>query len=227
MASLITAGNKPANTIYQKSVKAPSFNMLKPGANNAKLGGIVTAKMWQGFHMYSLTLEERATCPTDCEQWNNCYGNNMPFAHRFNHQMPGFYDGLETQLEKLSKKHGQGFVVRLHVLGDFFSPAYIEWWEYAINKFPQLHVFGYTHRDPKSTMGQMLDSLNARMPNRWAIRFSDEPVTQMSAHVVDKGYVPRKGLEIVCPEQLGQAKSCADCGLCWSARNRKIMFVEH
>lgn len=228
MVSLIVAGNKPANTVYRKSVKPASANMLKPGTNNAKLGGIVTTKKWQGFHMYSLTLEERATCPTDCEQWNNCYGNNMPFAHRFDHTDPDFLSSLDTQLAKLSKKHQQGFVVRLHVLGDFYNDVYVKWWRAMLNKYPQLHAFGYTHVDPRASMaGVHIEQMNRYYPDQWQIRFSDEPMTQMSAHVVDKGYVPMKGLEIVCPEQLGTAKSCADCGLCWSAPNRKIMFVEH
>lgn len=216
-----------ANTRYRKSIKPPSITMLKPGTNNAKLGGFITSKKWQGMAMYSLTLEERATCPTSCQQWQNCYGNNMPFAHRFNHEMPGFYDGLELQIEKLAKKYPAGFVVRLHVLGDFFSPAYVEWWESMLNMFPQLHAFGYTHRDPTTDIGKMLDSINHRRPDRWQIRFSDDHSTSMSAHVVDKRYVPVAKQEVICPEQLNKTKSCADCGLCWSAPNLKIMFVEH
>lgn len=222
MVSLITA-----NTRYRKSVKPASDNMLKPGTNNAKLGGVVTAKKWQGMVMYSLTLEERATCPTSCQQWTNCYGNNMPFAHRFSHEDPDFLSKLDTQLSKLAKKHQQGFVVRLHVLGDFYNDVYVKWWRAMLNKYPALHAFGYTHRDMYSPEGMHILHMNNTMPDRWQIRFSDNPVPLMSAHVVQKDYAPIKGSEIVCPEQLGTAKSCADCGLCWSAPNRKIMFVEH
>ena len=138
----------PNRTKYPKGVKPPSPNMLKPGTNNAKLGGYVTAKKWQGMAMYSLTLEERKTCPSTCEQWNNCYGNNMPFAHRFDHTSPMFYSDLTDQLRKLSLKHkGEGFVVRLHVLGDFFDEQYVKYWELSLNQLPELHAFGYTHHD--------------------------------------------------------------------------------
>ena len=221
------ASRKPALTIYQKSVKEPHHNMLKPGKNNAKLGDVVTAKMWQGSKMYSLTLEERATCPTTCDQWNNCYGNNMPFAHRFDVADPSFYHHLDDQLERLSKKHANGFVIRLHVLGDFFSTEYVAWWGARVAMHANLRVFGYTHHPSDTPIGQYIARFNRILPQQWAIRFSDQIMTQMSAHVVQKDYVPMKGLEIVCPEQTGQAASCADCGLCWAATNRKIMFVEH
>lgn len=222
MASLITA-----NTKYRKSVKPASDNMLKPGTNNAKLGGIVTAKKWQGMVMYSLTLEERATCPTSCQQWTNCYGNNMPFAHRFSHEDPDFLSKLDTQLGKLAKKHQQGFVVRLHVLGDFYNDVYVKWWGAMMAKYPNLNVFGYTHRDRFSSEGMHIDIFNQNFPDRWQVRFSDDLSVDLSAHVIDKDTLAIKGKQIICPEQTGAAKSCADCGLCWSASNRQILFVEH
>lgn len=229
MVSLIK-GAHPARTRYSKGVKPPSYNMLKPGTNNAKLGGYVTAKKWQGMAMYSLTLEERATCPTTCQQWENCYGNNMPFAHRFDHTSPGFYDGLELQLEKLMKKHAKdgGIVIRLHVLGDFFSEDYVNWWEMMLKIFgPGLKVFGYTHQPRTGTIGQMIETMNIAYPDHWQVRFSDDKSTIMAAHVVAKNAKAVKGVSVLCPEQTGAAKSCADCGLCWSASNREILFVEH
>lgn len=226
MVTLVTA--YPSRTKYPKGVKPPSINMLKPGTNNAKLGGYITAKKWQGMAMYSLTLQERATCPTSCEQWNNCYGNNMPFAHRFDHTAPDFYTLLDGQLAKLNKKHaGEGFVVRLHVLGDFFGDDYVDAWDEWLDRYPELHAFGYTHLDPNYAVGRMLVRLNKFYPDRWQIRFSDDHSTLMSAHVVPKDYIPIKGAEVICPEQQGKTKSCASCGLCWSAPNLKIMFVEH
>jgi len=225
--SATIVSRKSARTVYPKSVKLASTNMLKPGKNNAKLGDVVTSKMWQGSKMYSLTLEERVTCPITCDQWDNCYGNNMPFAHRFNITDPNFYPHLDDQLEILSKKHADGFVVRLHVLGDFFSTEYVAFWGARVAMYENLRVFGYTHHRSNTPIGQYIARFNRILPQQWAIRFSDEIMTQMSAHVVQKDYTPMKGLEIVCPEQTGQAASCADCGLCWTATNRKIMFVEH
>ncbi len=226
MVTLVTA--YPSRTKYPKGVKPPSINMLKPGTNNAKLGGYITAKKWQGMAMYSLTLQERATCPVTCDQWNNCYGNNMPFAHRFDHTHPDFYSQLEAQLSKLNKKHaGEGFVIRLHVLGDFFDSRYVKYWLASLVQFRELHIFGYTHQPRSWLIGQEIEYLNSAFPNRCAIRFSDDNSTPMSAHVVHKNYVPIKHQEVICPEQQGKTKSCATCGLCWSAPTLKIMFVEH
>lgn len=226
-----TSGTKPPNTIYRRSVKPASDNMLKPGRNNAKLGDVVTVKKWQGYAMYSLSLEERKTCPSTCQQWDNCYGNNMPFAHRFDSNDPAFLSKLEQQLDKLAKKHiakGQGIVVRLHVLGDFFSVDYVKWWESMLKVYgPKLCVFGYTHCQWTSDIGQEIAANNYAYPDYWQIRFSDDPMLDMSAHVVPPGYHPITGKEVVCPEQLGKTASCADCGLCWSAPNRRIMFEAH
>jgi len=203
--------------------------MLMPGTNNAKLGGYVTAGKWQGSAMYSLTLPERTTCPTTCQQWDNCYGNNMPFAHRFDPDGPDFYNLLEQQLTKLDKKHaGEGYVVRLHVLGDFFSLKYVSWWVQRLRFPPELKLFGYTHPPFRSPIGQVIYSLNLTQPDRWQIRFSDDLNAPLSAVVTkDKDYVAIKGSEVVCPEQRNQTPSCAACGLCWSAPLRRIVFVEH
>lgn len=227
MVTLLNNGTYPVRTKYPKSVKPASDNMLKSGKDNAKLGGMITAGKWKDLPLYSLTLQERMTCPSDCEQWNNCYGNNMPFAHRFDHTDPDFLAKLDAQLAKLSAKHSQGFVVRLHVLGDFYSDVYVKWWASMLRKYPTLRAFGYTHRDANSHIGQLLGIMNLQQPDRWVIRFSDDPMQILSAHVVDKNVQPTKGLQILCPEQTGKAESCAACGLCWSALNRQILFIEH
>ena len=155
--------------------------MLKRGKLNKKLGDKVSVKMWKGMTMYSLTLEERATCPTDCEQWDNCYGNNMPFAHRFDHTDPSFKPMLELQLEELNRKHPEGFVVRLHVLGDFYDGLYITQWQLWLHKFENLRAFGYTHHKPDSQLGNMINNINRIYPNRFRVRFSDNDSTTFNA----------------------------------------------
>ena len=194
--------------------------MLKRGKQNAKLGDKVTTRMWKGMTIYSLSLEERATCPTDCEQWDNCYGDNMPFAHRFDHTHPNFIPFLEAQLEHLNNKHSEGFVVRLHVLGDFYDKLYAMLWQVWINKFKNLHVFGYTHHKSTTPLGEILSSFNDLYPNQFRIRFSDDPDTEFSAHVNEWG----SGIE--CPEQQGKTDSCATCGYCWSSA-LPVIFIEH
>ena len=226
---------RPPTTRYRKGVKPPSLNMLKRGKQNKKLGDKVSVKMWKGMTMYSLTLEERATCPTDCEQWDNCYGDNMPFAHRFDHTHVDFKDYLEVQLRALNDKHKEGFVVRLHVLGDFYNEIYITQWQLWLDQYPNMHAFGYTHHASKSPLGNMLNNINRIYPTRFRIRFSDDPSTKFSAHVTNEGSgkhyhwtAPnvRLGGAIFCPEQQGKTDSCASCGYCWSS-DEPVIFVEH
>ena len=80
--------NKPAVTMYPKArrVVQDSVNVLKQ-SKNAKIADkgklpVVKKGKFAGYVIFTLTLEERATCPRDCFHWDNCYGNNMAFAHR-------------------------------------------------------------------------------------------------------------------------------------------------
>lgn len=217
---------KQAGTRFPKSVRGVKAPLLKTGANNKKLGGLVKKGIWKDMPLFQLTLEERATCPRVCEQWDNCYGNHMPFAVRTNHEDPAFFGQLKTEVEELSKKYPKGFVVRLHVLGDFFSEAYVIHWRLLLQDNPPLHVFGYTHRRKGNAIHQRIKETRAAFPNRFLIRQSDERQVFFSANVVSKNYRP-KPKEIICPEQLGKTKSCCTCGLCWTATDKRILFLEH
>lgn len=86
----------------------------------------------------------------------------------------------------------------------------------AAEKWPNLHLFGYTHRLKSSAIGQSIQVLNG--PRSW-IRWSDAGGT-MSANCP-----PRKG-DIVCPEQLGLTESCLTCMICASPV-KSIGFLEH
>tara|TARA_R110002012_G_scaffold8468_4_gene39033 strand:+ start:1623 stop:2216 length:594 start_codon:yes stop_codon:yes gene_type:complete len=197
--------------------------MLKRGKQNAKLGDKITVKMWKGMTIYSLTLEERATCPADCEQWDNCYGDNMPFGHRFDHTAADFIPKLGTHLNQLNNKHPNGFVVRLHVLGDFYSIRYIIQWQLWLSQYENLHVFGYTHHKITTTIGTCINSVNKLHPSKFRIRFSDDYDTEFSAHVGNNTNVIGG---IMCPEQVGKTDSCATCGYCWSSK-KPVHFIEH
>ena len=78
-----------ARTIHTKYVFDAAdyeFDIIKQ-AKNIKLldkkDKVITKGKWKDLPIYTLTLEERATCSTDCEHWDNCYGNNVGMAHRF------------------------------------------------------------------------------------------------------------------------------------------------
>ncbi len=128
------------STRFQKSIRSVDGNtILKQGSNNKKLGFKITSKKWRGKKLFSLTLIERETCPPSCHHWEDCYGNNMPFAHRFSTN--GLTDKLEIEIAALMKKHPQGIVIRLHVLGDFYSVDYVNFWDEMLWKYSSLCLF--------------------------------------------------------------------------------------
>jgi hypothetical protein len=220
-----------ARTIFLKTVKAadsPDVRvMMQSASTNRKLGNgkkTILKGRWAGMDLYQLVLEERATCPRSCQQWSNCYGNNMYLAKRIDHRdWPAFKARLESELAGLATKHPAGFAVRLHVLGDFFSKRYVDLWRRALVRHPQLRVFGYTHRWPGQGdgIGEALGDLNDRYPDRWSVRFSDRG-GRMSANV---GAAAGAG-DIQCPQEVGKTESCLTCALCWQT-DKPIMFTEH
>ena len=239
-SSSLIATDKTHRTRYLKSVKPPDTNMLKSASYNKKLGKTVSIKKWKDMPMFALTLEERNTCTTACNQYKICYGNNMPFAKRHDHTDPDFLDNLDASINNVPNQRGSkdGFVVRLHVLGDFYSKAYVNAWQSALNKYPGLHAFGYTHHRHDSPIGKQLKRMNEVAPDRWQIRFSDDMDDQFRARVISGTY--DKSLkhftdydhtevlpnEIVCPEQLGKTMGCTSCGYCWSSQN-PVVFLAH
>lgn len=217
--------NHPAvlkgRTIHPKTVKDLSsypHAVFKSAQRNKKLGNgnsIIVKGKWRGFPLYSLTLEERATCPRTCPHWRDCYGNGMGFAHRF----PAGEElekRIQAEIAILSLKHKQGFVVRLHVLGDFYSEDYVSLWDKLMQKHPNLLVFGYTARKWESLWGML-----AKYPTRWYVRFSQKESTSAFAAIS----TPNQR-SITCPQQTGKTESCLTCGLCWAV-NKPIHFLTH
>ena len=152
--------------------KAP--RILVSGKNAAKIGGEVRKGAWAGMPIFTLTLEERATCPSTCGLWRACYGNSMHLARRHQHGEP-LERRLHTDLQSLARQYPRGFVVRLHVLGDFYSIDYAARWASWLSYIPALHVFGYTANPRRSTIGHIISHINARFSDRAKIRFSVAP----------------------------------------------------
>ena len=205
----------PYRVIPVKEVK----RLLQPVDGNRKIGGghlIVTKGKWRGMPCFSLTLEERATCPTDCQQWANCYGNNMRFAPRVDHRNPlALMTALEAELREKTRLYRK-ILVRLHVLGDFFSLPYAQFWLQMLKALPGLHIFGFTHWSRESEIGQVMQQMN-EVDGRCWMRFSDAG-GEMSANVEGEG--------IQCPEQTGKTHSCMTCGICWGT-TKAVSFKEH
>lgn len=200
--------------------------VLKSGHNSAKIGKRISKGRWKGFEVYTLTLQERATCPKTCHHWRSCFGNNMQHAQRIEHG-----EALEARLIEevaaLADKHPGGFAVRLHTLGDFYSVRYVEMWAALIEHIPQLHAFGFSarwdyQRDPIAKA--LVDLVLARW-DRFAIRFSNAPVDECSTVSIEHPY-QKPADALICPQQMGKTATCSTCALCWQSK-RRVAFVQH
>lgn len=213
-------------TIYPSRVIDPDNNVLKSGDNQRKLGPSILKGKWKGFAVYSLSLEERATCPTTCVMWRGCYANAMGHAKRYRHG-PELEQQIVRELARLEVKHPQGFVVRLHIVGDFYSVKYVEFWALMLDLFPTLRIFGYSAWTSETQIGQAVAKLRNSQWDRFAVRTSG---AKKGPRTVVFHARPPKGA-IHCPAQRPTKKplSCSSCALCWAPalKNKCIAFKAH
>ncbi len=215
-------------TKYPSSVVdvTPEISVLKDGYNQQKIGRTILRGAWSGMPIWTLTLEERATCPTSCRHWRSCYGNTMNWAIR---HRPGreLEQAIWNEVHALGEREPDGFVVRLHILGDFYSPEYVALWGVLLDRVPALRVFGYTARiDGKNDpIAAALINLVRKQWDRFAVRFSNAPIDECSTVSIEHPIQAPAGA-IVCPEQRGLTESCSTCALCWSTR-KPIAFLQH
>ena len=200
---------------------------LKRGEHQRKIGGVILKGRWKGFPVFTLTLEERATCPRSCVHWRSCMGNRMNWSDRVEAGTDLEWR-LAREVALLDIDHTRGFVVRLHVLGDFPSVRYVELWRRLLARHPSLNIYGYSARwDVKNDpIAAALASLAADVGwRRFAMRLSDAPSEKRSTVSIEHPYqAPRDA--IVCPEQVGKTESCSTCALCWQSE-RRIAFIQH
>ena len=130
---------------------------------------------------------------------------------------------LWGELAALNAEYPHGFVVRLHVLGDFYSVEYVRAWRQYLSDFPALRVFGFTARRPADPIGAELIYLVRDEEDRFMLRFSGADLETHASEVVDR---PENARGILCPAESDPDRSCATCGLCMQT-NRTISFVRH
>lgn len=208
---------------------ADSDRLLISGINQRKIGGWIEKGAWSGMPVFTLTLEERATCPRSCHHWADCYGNAMPWPRR-HIAGPDLIERLGVELMCKQAAYPRGFAVRLHILGDFFSVAYVETWRQWLNEYPALHVFGFTAWPAKTAIGDAVAALRDERWNRFALRTSGRETGPTRAVTIDRvPEAPRVPEGIVCPAQSERTAACGTCGLCWapSAKDEAIVFVKH
>ena len=204
---------------------ADMTNLLVSGHSNVKIGRDVRKGRLKGYWIYTLSLEERATCPRSCAHWRSCYGNAMPFAKRIDHADPAFLPALEAEIETLLKRHKTGVLIRLHALGDFYAESYTDFWRKMLTRHERLAIFGYTAHDPFSSMGDDIGMLKLEFPGQAMIRWSNGGRSTMST-VSIKTEADCPPDAFVCPEQTNKTRCCATCGACWSTI-KNVAFLEH
>lgn len=211
-------------TIFAKRRVEPGFeHLFKSGHNNRKIGARVMVGRWRGFPIYTLTLEERATCPPTCAHWRSCYGNVMNWSHRIAHGEE-LERHLAGELGDLNRRHRNGFVVRLHVLGDFYSVTYVNLWLRWLLMFPALRVYGYTAWPPGTPIGDALAMAREKHWDRFAVRLSNGVGPRTTKSVKTAAKAPADA--VICPVQTERTECCATCGLCWST-DKQIAFLLH
>ena len=133
---------KNGTTIFQNNIQnvcdvPDHISILKDG--NDKTGNEIIKGRWKGYKILCLTLTERKTCPP-CIHYNDCYGNNMFCTVRY--KTDGLMDRLAIDIAKLNPK--KKCAIRLHILGDFWSVEYVQFWQKILDTYPNIRIFGFT-----------------------------------------------------------------------------------
>lgn len=216
-----------STTMYPSTVVTPqaSKRLLISGVNNLKLGDRVVKGPWKGGKLFSLSLVERETCPTHCHHWNDCYGNAMPFARRHKNDR-SLVPRLWHELCYLTSTH-EKVIVRIHVLGDFYSSEYVRAWMRFLTDLPNLYIFGYTAWRPWDVIGISIERMMRTFPDRCVIRWSSDHWQELGAITITKPTGLRN--TVVCPAQTEKTECCGTCGLCWSPsfKHGCIAFIAH
>lgn len=233
-----TASAKSRGTIFPNRVTEPEIGMdvLMDGANNCKIGGDVLVGRLKGAKILTLSLEERRTCPRTCLHWTTCYGNSMHWAKRWQHG-PKLELAIRDQVTRhFDQKRPSNLLVRLHVLGDFYSMEYLSFWIDLLAEFPGLHVFGFTAWGRDTEIGDHIAWARDNLDGRFAVRTSGE-IGPMGSWTIDwpteKRFVTVNGQPgMVCPEQRDandtgkRGKHCGNCAACWQS-DVAVVFIEH
>lgn len=227
-----------SGTIYPRTLQKPNAetDVLMDGAMNRKIGGDVMVGKLKGARILTLALEERKTCPQSCLHWTTCYGNNMGFVKRWRHG-PDLEAAIRSQINRhFAQPSPSALLIRLHVLGDFYSMDYVKTWVNLIDLHPDLHLFGFTAHPTDSEIGAAIKRVRESAPDQFAIRTSGE-TGPMGSWTIDwpteKRFIRINGdVGIVCPEQRDandtgkREKHCGNCAACWQS-NIPVVFIEH
>ena len=152
----------------------------------------------------------------------------MPFAHRISSKNVQL---LEQRIyNDLLNSSNQLLLIRLHILGDFFSVKYVKFWRKMLKTFNNIALYGYTANNIKSIYSESRaiakEIIKLNENEHCHIRFSNDLTNKFSANSYDI-VKPVKGVSIVCPVQEDKTANCGTCGLCWNQKDQQIIFKTH
>lgn len=220
-------------TIFRTTVRSWSPDLretvLKDGSMNVKIGGDVLVGDLKGARIFTLALEERATCPRSCDHWRTCYGNAMNKTRRWTMDRATLRR-LVAEVKDACHTH-EKVLIRLHVLGDFIDESYVQTWRRLVQMHPNLHVFGFTAHKPGPPVGDLIAAARRVLGRRWAIRHSGMTGPWGSFTIDFPTERTRLGDAVVCPEQRKTMNQdtrmhCGACAVCWQT-SHPVVFVEH
>jgi len=192
------------------------------GEGNTKLGSVFTfslpsfstcpgASSWCRKHCYSMRYERlRPTC-------RSAYERNLLLAKnpkRFTKIIIGIL------LRILS-------CVRIHVSGDFWSPAYIDAWRQICIAFPQTKFWTYTRSWIIPELLDPLIQLKA-LPNV-ELFASTDPTMPLPFPDWRGAFVntDKRANGLLCRQQEGILSSCLTCGYCFRKKSGNVIFKVH
>jgi len=205
--------------------------VLVDGAHNRKLGGDVLVGRLKGARLFQVTLATRITCPRYCPLWTACYD---PRVHGSSKRLlPGrdLEEMLEREVQEACEQH-EIVLIRLHLLGDFYSHLYIHLWDQLLYDLPNLYVFGFTARTRSGAdrLADHLEWMREHWGDRFMIRFSGRETEVIEGEPDGRKFTGSGAL--VCPEQRHAITApkrqthCGSCGACWET-NERIAFWAH
>jgi len=131
---------------------------------------------------------------------------------------------IEEEIGFLLAKHKHGVVIRLHVLGDFYSMDYVQFWMRMLTMHPKLSIFGYTGVPVDGNIATSIQLMNSIYTSQCFIRFSrNNEFDDEGSYAAEESF---EGKSFDCLEQTKKAKNCAACGLCWMTA-KTVRFVTH
>ena len=154
----------------------------------------------------------------------------MQWPKRWKHG-PELESRIEAEVADLCARH-ENVLVRLHVLGDFYSLDYLSLWLSLMQRHERLACFGFTAWGPETEIGELISHMRVEFGRRWSMRHSGRTGPWGSFTIDFPTEKKRIGDALVCPEErdamngTGKGTHCGNCAACWSS-DVPIVFVEH